>query len=95
VRPRHFRVVTNSTQDWLPGSASIRVTFQGAPSNGQGGPDTSMASAWSPDIDALESVPGLAFLRFQVDFDMAANGDDLHLGTPRPSLEFLKIVWRR
>ncbi len=95
LRPRHFRVVTDSTRDWLPGSASIRVAFQGAPSNGQGGPDTSMVSAWSPDVNTLENVPGLAFLRFQVDFDMSANGADLTLGTPRPSLEFLRIVWRR
>jgi hypothetical protein len=95
LRPRHFRVVTNSTKDWLPGSASIHVTFQGAPANATGGPDTSQASAWTPNIDALESVPAIAFVRFQVDFDMAADGSELTLGSPRPSLEFLRIAWRR
>lgn len=95
LRPRYFSVVTNSTPNWLPGSASIRITFQGAPSDGFGGADTSMASAWSPDINTLESVPGLAFLRFQVDFDMATDGSDLTLASPRPSLEFLKVVYRQ
>jgi len=40
-------------------------------------------------------VPGLAFVRFQVDFDLVADGSQLTAGSPRPSLEFLRIPYFR
>ncbi len=95
VRPRYFRVRTNGVRDSLPNSASIRVTFQGAPDDGSGAPNTAFASAWTANVNALESLPGLAFVRFQVDFDLAADGSELNAGSPRPSLEFLRIPFAR
>gem|GEM_PF-5577964 len=95
VRPRYFRVATNGIRDSLPNSASIRITFQGAPDDGSRAPDTAFASARTANVNALESVPGLAFVRFQVDFDLVANGSELTTGSPRPSLEFLRIPYFR
>ncbi len=95
VRPRFFRVATDGVRDSLPTSASIRITFQGAPNDGSGHPDTSLATAWSADVNTLSATPTLAFLRFQVDFDLAADGSDLTTNSPRPSLEFLRIPFVR
>jgi hypothetical protein len=94
LRPRFFRVRTNSTRDWLPSSASIRIEFQGAPANAMNQPDEAHASAWSADVNALESVAGLAFVRFRVEFDLAADGSDVTLSSPKPSLEFLRVPYR-
>jgi len=71
------------------------ITFQGAPDDGSRAPDTAFASARTANVNALESVPGLAFVRFQVDFDLVANGSELTTGSPRPSLEFLRIPYFR
>jgi len=93
--PRTFRIATDGVHDSLPTSASIRITFQGAPDDGLGQPDRALGSAWSSDANTLESVANLAFLRFQVDFDQAADGSELTTGSPRPSLEFLRVPYLR
>lgn len=93
LRPRFFRVATNGVRDLLPGSASIRITFQGAPADAFGAPNASLAGPWTPNAFALSSVPGIAFIRYQVDFDLTADGSELTTGSPRPALEYIRIPY--
>jgi len=65
LHPRFFRVATDGIEDSLPGGAAIRIEFQGAPASSPGVPNEALASAWSANVDSLESVAGLAFLRFR------------------------------
>lgn len=97
VVPRFFGVRTGDVLEQLPDSAQIRIRFQGAPADREGAPDEERASPWSSDPESLTnfgaSTP-LRFLRFQVEFDLAADGAPTSVETPAPSLEFLRIPYR-
>lgn len=93
LRPRFFRVATDGVRDLLPGSASIRITFQGAPADFLGNPNTALAGPWTPNAGALSNVPGIAFVRYQVDFDLTADGSELTNDSPRPALEYIRIPY--
>lgn len=94
VRPRCFRVSTDAVAHALPTSASIRVTFQGAPAGGPTGPDLAFAGPWTADAASLAAIPGVAYVRYQVDFDVTADGSELSTSSPRPSLEYLRLFYR-
>lgn len=96
--PRFFRVVTEDTNDAYPDSATIRIKFQGAPANSIGQPDELAASAFVTDIDDLNTPPVgtvYQFIRFQVEFDLAAQpSSSLSTTTPIPAVEFLRMPFR-
>lgn len=91
LRPRYFRVETDGVRDYLPASTSIKIELQGAPDDGSGNPDEALASAWVGDENLLKGL-ALAHVRFRVTFDLAANGAPITLASPRPSLEFLRVL---
>jgi hypothetical protein len=50
-----------------------------------------LTSAWVGDENVLKGL-ALEHVRFRVTFDLAANGAPLTLASPRPSLEFLRVL---
>ncbi len=91
--PRFFRVSTEGTLDSYPSSAEITIRFQGAPANSLGQPDEASASAFTTNIATLNTTT-FKFIRFQVEFDIQADGGSLSPATPLPALEFLRIPFR-
>ena len=93
--PRFFRVVSNATPDSLPSSASITLTFEGAAADVNGQPDDSgmLLVPATSDVTLLND-PELAFFRFEVLFDIAADGSSPNANSPQPALEFLRIPFR-
>ncbi len=97
VRPRFFRVLTDDVANSLPDSSQILVEFQAAPPNAQGDADENLASAWVPDVTAIDpnlGNPNYTFFRFRVSFDISANGAPLSFDTPIPSLDFFRVPFR-
>jgi hypothetical protein len=70
--PRFFRVVTGPTGSFLPSTASVRILFQGAGTDGAGGVDEQTPLVdWTGDISRFDALdPGLRFCRFQVEFEL-------------------------
>lgn len=91
--PRFFRVSTEGTLDSYPSSAEITIRFQGAPANSLGQPDEALASSFATNITTLNTTT-FKFIRFQVEFDIQADGGSLSPSTPLPALEFLRIPFR-
>lgn len=91
LRPRFFRVETDGVRDYLPASASIKIELQGAADDGFGNADETTVSPWVGNAAFLQGIV-LEHVRFRVTFDLAANAAPLTLTSPRPSLEFLRIV---
>ena len=79
---------------------SVEILFQATVVDGDGKPSESAASELTADISSLNLDPMAPgdyvpwdFLRFQVTFDLNAQGDsgsDL-ASTPRPALDFLRV----
>ncbi len=92
--PRFFRVVTAGTENLLPSTAFVRIQFQAAAGDGLGGVDEQNPLVdWTGDIARFNALtPGtLRFFRFQVEFDLAANGQGLSADTDPVTLDFLRI----
>jgi hypothetical protein len=92
LMPRFFRVATGGVLDSLPDGTQIQIQFQGAE---QSAPGTNMPGApfpgsnsWTSDLSTLE---GHRFIRYQVLFDIDANGTGVDLSTPQPLLSYLKL----
>ena len=98
LRPRFFRVLTDGDADSLPDSSEILVQFQATTENAQGDPDLLNASAFVTDISLLDpnvaGHPNYRFFRFQVTFDISAQGAPLTFDTPIPSLDFIRVPFR-
>ncbi len=91
--PRFFRVSTEGSQDSYPSSAAIRIRFQATTPNSLGQPDESALAAFTDDITTLNSST-VRFVRFQVEFDIQADGGSLSATTPIPALEFLAFPFK-
>ncbi|MBI5362265.1 MAG: hypothetical protein HZA53_03740, partial [Planctomycetes bacterium] len=91
--PRFLRVNTEGTADAYPSSASVRVRFQTARANSLGQPDESTLTPFTDDVSTLTSSTA-KFFRFQVEFDIQADGGSLEATTPIPALEFLTVPFR-
>ena len=87
--------MSNATPDSLPSSASITLTFEGAAADVNGQPDDSgmLLVPATSDVTLLND-PELAFFRFEVLFDIAADGSSPNANSPQPALEFLRIPFR-
>jgi hypothetical protein len=97
VVPRFFAVTTAGIKNFLPDSATIKISFQAAPLAPAGGPNEAMATMPTSDISDLTNSmmnTDFQFLRFIVEFDIAADMSPLSFATPLPSLEFLRIPFR-
>ncbi len=100
LTPRFFGVSTSGIKNFLPASASIKVSFQAAPEAIVGGPDELNATPLTSDISMLTNpmLPALntdfRFIRFVVEFDIAADMSDPSFASPIPSLDFLRIPFR-
>ena len=92
--PRFFRVVTGGVEGALPDTAFVRILFQGAADDGNGNPDeTTPLVDWTADVSQFSAqAPGaLQFLRFEVEFDLDAQGTGVSSDTQPVSLDFLKV----
>ncbi|MSR61780.1 MAG: hypothetical protein EXS08_04970 [Planctomycetes bacterium] len=92
--PRFFRVLTGGVENSLPSTAFVRMTFQGAQDNGLGAPDeNNLLVDWTGDISQFSALPAgqLQFFRFEVEFELAANGGSVSADTQPIALDFLKI----
>ena len=98
VHPSAFRVVTSDQADFLPDSVDVQFRFQSAPAGLDGLPDPGSTSAvdWTTDIADLNGVPAgdVDFIRFEVLFDLDAQGTGLTETSPRPALDFLRLMFR-
>lgn len=92
IQPRFFRMATSSLQDSLPDGTAVRIQFQGAEQSAAGSnePGTPFpgSNTWTSDLSQLE---GYRFIRYQVLFDIDANGTGLDLSTPRPLMSYFKV----
>ncbi len=74
-------------------AAAIRIRFQATTPNSLGQPDESALAAFTDDITTLNSST-VRFVRFQVEFDIQADGGSLSATTPIPALEFLAFPFK-
>jgi hypothetical protein len=92
--PRFFRVVTKGTESLLPPNAFVRIRFQAAAGDGLGGVDEQNPLVdWTADIARFSTLPegALRFFRFQVEFELDAQGQGLSSDTAPVTLDFLRI----
>ena len=97
VHPAWFRVATNGVVDALPDSTSVRIQLQATEADASGQPDESAATAFTSNFLDLNFHPGnrdLRFVRFDVLFDLDAQGNGLSAQSPVPSLDFLRVPFR-
>ncbi|HKX45754.1 MAG TPA: hypothetical protein VJP77_03565, partial [Planctomycetota bacterium] len=104
--PRSFRVKTQLALDGLPSSASVTIRFQGVAADIDGAPDEGQiavpkqvpgAPTWTSDIaefNAADLLLPVDYFRFEVLFDIDANGTGLSANSPKPQLEFLRVPLR-
>ncbi len=95
--PRFFQVRTDNTLNYLPDSGFVRVTFDAARDDGFGNPDeTNLLVSKTADISSFNALaPGeLQFFRFEVEFDLDANGVGVSPSTKPITLDFLRIPFR-
>ena len=92
--PRYFRVTTAGIPDALPPGAEVYVRFEGAAAGEDGQPASGEPLVpLTGDVTALE-LPGVAFVRFDVLFDIDADGEGATGGSPLPALAFTRIPFR-
>jgi len=92
--PRFFRILTGGVENALPSTAFVRLRFQATQDDGTGSPDeNNLLVDWTGDISQFNSLlPGqLQFFRFEVEFELAANGGSVSSDTQPVTLDFLKI----
>jgi len=98
VHPASFRVITSDQVDFLPDSVDVQFRFESAPAGIDGLPDPTSPAAisWTTDIADLSAVPAgdLDFIRFEVLFDLDAQGSGLTETSPRPALDFMRLMFR-
>lgn len=100
--PRFFKVtnldpsldIPIETADQLPMNSSIQIIFQGTGITADGDPDPSVLVDWTGDITELNDQDNLAFFRFGVLIDIAADGSDFDSNSLQPYLNFLRIPFR-
>jgi hypothetical protein len=82
--------------DVLPSTSTIRVRFEATTADTSGLPDSTQIVGPVTDINLL-NTPGnslLRFLRFNVTFDIDAQGQGLTPSNPRPVLDYMKVPFR-
>ena len=95
VLPRFFEVVTNGVAGQLPQTSSITVAFEGAEIDANGNPSTDNLLVPSTSDASDLNVAGVAFFRFQVDFDINVDPlEQLSANSPQPGLSFLRVPIR-
>ncbi len=92
--PRFFQVFTGAEADTLDPLSSITVRFQGTGASAAGLPSDSPVTGWTSNIADLTAKP-VAFLRFEVLFDLGDAVTGLEPGDDLPSLDFLRVPFRR
>ncbi len=96
--PRFFRVRQGPLGvDLLPDSHYVRILFQGAADDGSGhADDVDPLVDWTGDVAEFDALaPGaLAFVRFQVEFELDADGDGFDPDAEPLALEFLRLPFR-
>ena len=92
--PSFVRVVTGGVENLLPSTAFVRVRFQAAEDDGLGNPDEANPLVdWTGDITRFNALPpgALQFFRFEVEFDLDAQGMGLSAETEPVTLDFLRV----
>ena len=100
--PRFFKVtnldpsldIPIETMDQLPMNSSIQILFQGTGITPDGDPDPTVLVDWTGDITELNGLDSLAFFRFGVLIDIAADGSDFDSNSLQPYLNFLRVPFR-
>ena len=95
--PRFFRVRTGGVSDYLPDTASVRITFEGARDDGFGNPDEgNLLVPKTGDIARFNALqPGeLQFFRFEVEFDLDARKEGVSPKTQPTQLDYLRLPFR-
>jgi hypothetical protein len=92
LEPAFFRIRTSGSADKLPSSATVKIQFQAARLDPITGLPTN-PTALTSDISTLNVLGNsdLRFIRFEVLFDIAAQGQPLTANNPIPSLEFFRF----
>jgi hypothetical protein len=93
LRPAYFRVRSSGTVDYLPASASIRIRIEATSADASGNPDPAGVTGLQTNIAVLNTLPNrnLRFVRFEVLFDVAAQGGALSATNAIPSIEFFRL----
>jgi hypothetical protein len=92
--PRYLRLETAGIPDYLPPNHGVRVLWQGTGQTATGAPDdASPLTGWLGDPLQL-SLPGLAFYRFEVVFDLGPPAGQLGAAPSSPALDFLRLPFR-
>ncbi|MCC7011993.1 MAG: hypothetical protein IT454_05505 [Planctomycetes bacterium] len=90
----YFRVRSSGVADSLPSSATVTIQFEATGVDPiTGGPSSTSIIGPTSDISNL-NIPSngyLRFVRFNVLFDIAAQGQQLSPTNPIPALEFLRL----
>lgn len=97
LHPASFRVVTSSQDNFLPDSVAVKFSFETAVAGVDGLPNPALGgSGWVTDIaDINDEIAGTVdFIRFEVTFDLDALGAGLTESSPRPALDFLRLMFR-
>jgi len=96
--PRFFRVRQGASGfDLLPDSRSVRILFQGAADDGTGNADELAPLVdWTADVTEFGRLaPGaLDFVRFQVEFELDADGNGFDPEAEPLALDFLRLPLR-
>jgi hypothetical protein len=95
VYPNSFRVVTSGIADLMPSSVAVRIRFEGAPAGPDGLPDVDDLTHvdMTGDISELNANT-IDFVRFEVLFDIDADGAGLSATSSLPALDFLRVKFR-
>jgi len=88
LRARWFEVETEGQRHVLPDRSALWIEFQGAEDPDDPATILPGPGQWTADLSTLR---GRRFLRFQVTFDLDADGSGDLLSAPRPRLRLLKI----
>jgi hypothetical protein len=99
LQPAFFRIVTDGVPDALPASASVQIQFAATTADSFGLPDETYGVGMdeplvntTPDISALNFAGNnqLRFIRFEILFDIDAQGTKLTPTNPIPSTTHLR-----
>jgi hypothetical protein len=96
LQPAYFRVHSSGAADTLPISSTIKIQLEATRADVNGNPDPAGIIGPTSDLSVLNVAPNgtLRFVRFQVLFDIDAQGIGLTPGAPIPSLEFFRLPFR-
>ena len=96
LQPAYFRVRSSGVTDSLPSSATIKIQLEATRADINGNPDPTGIIGPTSNLALLNAVPNgtLRFVRFQVLFDIDAQGAGLSPSSAIPSLEFFRLPFR-